>query len=104
LAQAIATLLSDRQIRFGKEREAFWRRAYRVVSSTGVENGSQIEWSFDPTYERLVVHFVRIHRGGAGCGFQKDWHLGFLPSRPQFGTSASACGSGSLSGLAPRGM
>jgi transglutaminase-like putative cysteine protease len=64
-AQPIVTLLSDRQVKLGKKQEEYFRRAYRVVSNSGVESGSQIEWSFDPTYERLVVHFVRVHRGGA---------------------------------------
>jgi transglutaminase-like putative cysteine protease len=64
-AQPIVTLLSDRQVRYGKEKEAFSRYAYKVVSNSGVENGSEIDLSLDPTYEHLVVHFVHIRRDGA---------------------------------------
>ena len=36
---------------------------WRILSTTGVENGSDVKVSFDPTYERLTFHSVVIHRG-----------------------------------------
>jgi transglutaminase-like putative cysteine protease len=56
--------LSDHQTRVGAATiERFVHTAAQVISSTGVEDASQISIGFDPSYEKLVLHFVRIRRG-----------------------------------------
>jgi transglutaminase-like putative cysteine protease len=56
--------LSDRQTRVGAATvERFVHTAAQVISSTGVQEESQISIGFDPSYEKLVLHFVRIRRG-----------------------------------------
>jgi hypothetical protein len=37
--------------------------AYAVANTQGIQNGSQIAIDFDPTYQSLTLHFVRIRRG-----------------------------------------
>jgi transglutaminase-like putative cysteine protease len=61
----ILWLLSDRQIRVaGAATEHYVRRAFRVESPSGIEAHSELRIDFDPTYERLVMHHVRITRHG----------------------------------------
>jgi len=58
-------VLADEQVRLGPRGvERYVRRAHEVLSSTGVQAGSEISIAFDPTYERLVLHRIRIRRDG----------------------------------------
>lgn len=56
---------SDVQIDARKpgERSIYRMSEYKLTSTRGVENLSQLEFEFDPSYERLVLHDVSILRG-----------------------------------------
>ena len=56
-------VLLDRQYDLAS-RSVYWRRANRLISAEGVQNGSRFEVSFDPSYEQLTIHHLRIVRGG----------------------------------------
>src|SRR5205085_4317243 len=57
-------LLSDQQMRVsGSTVERYFHHVYQVVAQPGVEHVSQVEFSFDPSYQRLVIHRVQIKRG-----------------------------------------
>jgi transglutaminase-like putative cysteine protease len=44
--------------------ERFKHLAYRLLDERAVEDNSQIELTFDPTYEQLVLHAVSVTRNG----------------------------------------
>jgi len=47
------------------EKQADYRHNIReIVSETGIQNGSEISVSFDPTYERLDFHDITVWRNG----------------------------------------
>lgn len=55
--------LTERQIDI--EREADYHHTIReIVSEAGIQNGSQITATFDPTYERLDFHQITVWRDG----------------------------------------
>jgi len=57
-------LLSDHQIRVVKDStERYARRVRKVVNASGLDDLSQLQLEFEPTYEELVIHHVRIQRG-----------------------------------------
>src|SRR5207245_8957918 len=59
------TLLTDRQVIASPAGiERYWHIAYRVLDEGAVQDNSQIEIVFDSSYQRLVLHSVRILRGG----------------------------------------
>ena len=61
--EGIAHVLFDEQHNLDP-RSAYHHTAYRVTSDNGVQNGSSIDVGFDPSHERLTVHFIRIIRDG----------------------------------------
>jgi hypothetical protein len=56
-------LLLDRQYDLGGQ-SVYWRNATKLISSEGVQNGSRFEISFDPTFQQLTLHHLRIIRNG----------------------------------------
>lgn len=56
-------LLVDAQTRVADEAD-YHHLTYRITSNTGLQEGSQITVSFDPDYQSLDYHFVRIIRDG----------------------------------------
>lgn len=56
-------LLSDQQIRLGDTPVHYQRYVTRPMSSTGVEQESEFEISFNPAFQRLRLHGVKILRG-----------------------------------------
>jgi transglutaminase-like putative cysteine protease len=58
----IYDLLSDHQVRSGESQ--YFRIVRNVLSPSGVQNASELELDFDPSFERLVLHHVQIVRGG----------------------------------------
>ncbi len=48
----------------GRSVDYFSHTAYAIVNSQGIQNGSQLTIDFDPTYQALTLHFVRILRNG----------------------------------------
>ncbi|MCL4820323.1 MAG: DUF3857 domain-containing protein [Vicinamibacteria bacterium] len=61
----VAYLLVDRQVRVhGAGRSSFVRHVRRIVTAAGLEAASQFVVSFDPEYQRLQLHAVRVFREG----------------------------------------
>lgn len=58
-------LLRDSQTRESSITERYSRRALRITSTSGVQNWREIQIDFDPSWQRLVLHHVRVHRGDA---------------------------------------
>ena len=57
-------LLVDHQVRAGATTTDYRRYAWTALSTAGVQNASEIQLHFDPTFERLVIHHVRLLRDG----------------------------------------
>lgn len=63
-ANGICRLLQDLQIDLsGREFAWHCRSSQRVLSRAGAERAAHFVVEFDPAYERLDVHFIRIVRG-----------------------------------------
>jgi len=59
----VELLLLDRQYHLGEE-VVYWRRATRLSTIQAVQHGSRFEMSFDPTYQQLIIHYLRVIRDG----------------------------------------
>ncbi len=46
------------------EHSRFYKKAIKILSDAGVQNGSEISINFDPGYEQLSFHSIRIIRDG----------------------------------------
>ena len=58
-------LLFDRQVRVGAtDQEDYARSVWRVETTAGLQDASEITISFDPTFERLVIHHAIVQREG----------------------------------------
>lgn len=58
-------LLDDHQTRVaGSMVERFYRHAKKIMTQGGLENSSELQLVFEPSYQRLVIHHIRIIRGG----------------------------------------
>lgn len=69
--RGVEELLSDRQVRLSPSTEEHYvRRAIWIASPAGIEASSELTLDFDPTYERLAIHHVRIVRGFRTVDFQ----------------------------------
>ena len=61
----IYDLLDDHQVRAAEGTEwQYFRTVRKVLSPSGVQNASELELDFDPSFEKLVLHHVEIVRGG----------------------------------------
>ncbi len=57
-------LLSDHQIRVnGGSTEEYARRVKKVLNASALEDLSQLQLEFEPSYQELVIHYVKIQRG-----------------------------------------
>jgi transglutaminase-like putative cysteine protease len=57
-------LLFDDQVRVNSAAtQHYERRVKKIFSSTGVEEAAQLKFDFEPSYEALVIHHIRILRG-----------------------------------------
>ena len=56
-------LLIDKQEHVARE-ESYTHIAYKILTAEGVQAMSDLTFDFDPSYQILKVHSVRIHRGG----------------------------------------
>ncbi len=45
-------------------RASYYHESRRITSENGVQNGAAISVSFDPSYQKLVFHFLRLIREG----------------------------------------
>jgi hypothetical protein len=57
-------LLVDHQVRAGAATTDYRRYAWTALSTAGVQNASEVQMRFDPSFERLVIHHVRLLRDG----------------------------------------
>ncbi|MEJ0059297.1 MAG: DUF3857 domain-containing protein [Terricaulis sp.] len=64
VAGGICTLLDDTQVDLtGPDRAWFSRHADLVLAGVGAERVARFDAVFDPNYERIEVHFIRVLRG-----------------------------------------
>jgi transglutaminase-like putative cysteine protease len=52
----------ERQVSL-QEQSIYVRSAYKILSESGVQNSSEVNVSFDPSYSQLVFHTIKIIRG-----------------------------------------
>ncbi|MBF9253112.1 DUF3857 domain-containing protein [Pontibacter sp. 172403-2] len=57
------TLLQDTQFEVARE-ERYFHYIYKITSEEGVQNNSEIRFTFDPNYEKLLCHKVIVWRNG----------------------------------------
>ncbi|HEX8252813.1 MAG TPA: DUF3857 domain-containing protein [Thermoanaerobaculia bacterium] len=57
----IYEILSDHQLREDAE---YFRTVRKVLSPSGVQNASELELDFDPSFERLTIHEITLIRDG----------------------------------------
>jgi len=58
-------VLSEIQTRVeGPSEVRYVRHALRVTTEGGIQEAAEIDVTFDPSYERLTLHGVWVHRGG----------------------------------------
>jgi len=62
--ETVRWLLRDRQINDQVD-QSYGHDALQILTSTGVQDASQISINFDPSCEALMFHWVRLLRGGA---------------------------------------
>src|SRR5215471_12472930 len=59
----VAHLLVDEQVRAnGRATQHFFHMIKRIESPAGVEDSAQLKFDFDPSYQRLIIHYVRVRR------------------------------------------
>lgn len=59
-------ILDDQQIKVnGSSVERFYHYYQRVDNTAGLDDLSQLRFYFEPSYQQLTIHFVRILRGSA---------------------------------------
>lgn len=62
--RGVQYLLLDEQVQAAAAERASYRHlALRVTAANGLEEASQVSVHFDPAYERLTLHHVRVWRG-----------------------------------------
>jgi transglutaminase-like putative cysteine protease len=65
VSSGVYYLVSDEQIRVGEgPTERYSRTACKVLTSAGLEEVSEVSIGFDPTHERLQLHYARVLRNG----------------------------------------
>lgn len=47
-----------------RESESYVQSVYRISSEGALQSGARFTWSFDPAYETLVLHHLRVIRDG----------------------------------------
>lgn len=63
--QGVHYLLVDQQIRLEEEGVTLFRRLVsRAVNERGVESVAHVGIEFDPSWQKLVLHSLKLHRGG----------------------------------------
>lgn len=61
-ASGLDFLLLDQQVRIASG-DTYLRRTYQIVSDSGRQNNAQVSLSFDPSYQTLKVHHLKLLRG-----------------------------------------
>jgi transglutaminase-like putative cysteine protease len=63
VSSGVYYLLADHQVRVAASVEAYHHIARRIVNDAGVGNGSELNLHFDPAFQGMRIHFLRILRG-----------------------------------------
>lgn len=63
LAHGYDYRLLDRQVNV-QAAASYDHNVYRITSPGSLGSGARVSWSFDPSYEKLVLHHVRVIRDG----------------------------------------
>jgi hypothetical protein len=59
-------VLDDHQTRVTSNSvERFYHHVQRIDAAAGLNDVSQLRFYFEPTYQRLTIHFIRIRRGNS---------------------------------------
>ena len=56
-------LLLDRQVNV-RETSSYYHNVYRITAESALQDGGRLTWTFDPAYQRLSVHHIRVIRDG----------------------------------------
>ncbi len=56
-------LLLTRHLK-AEEQATYYRTVYRITSETALQSGGRVTWTYDPAYEELTLHHVRLIRDG----------------------------------------
>lgn len=57
-------LLDDHQVKVSQTVERYYHHIQRIETSAGLSDVSQLRFNFEPSYQQLAIHFVRIRRNG----------------------------------------
>ncbi|WP_400078750.1 DUF3857 domain-containing transglutaminase family protein [Winogradskyella sp. R77965] len=63
ISYGLLTLLSDEQVHVPKE-ERYIRLVRKITDNVGVQDGSSISINYDPTYQQLFLHHIKVIRNG----------------------------------------
>jgi hypothetical protein len=63
LNEGIWFVLMDEQVNRSQDQH-YHRVIKQLVNESGVQNGARLNFDFDPSFERLTIHQIRIRRGG----------------------------------------
>jgi len=66
-ATSSSQLLSDEQTRVGNNGsvERYYHYVTRVDGASGLDDLSQLRFYFEPSYQQLIIHYVKIKRGNS---------------------------------------
>jgi len=70
-------LLADEQKNW-EEKSIYIHRAIKILSQAGAENFTQLSFEFDPSYESLIVHAIRVLRKGESFDCLEKSHYKLL--------------------------
>ena len=57
-------LLTDLQMRMnGASLERYYHHAQKILTTAGLDDASQLDFSFEPSFQKLALHYVYIRRG-----------------------------------------
>ena len=63
-ASSSSFLLDDHQTKVGEKTvDHYYHHVHRIETSAGLGDLSQLRFAFEPSYQQLAIHFIRIHRG-----------------------------------------
>ena len=58
-------LLDDHQVRVGdKTVERYYHHVQKIDTAAGLNDVSQLKFTFEPSFQKLAIHFIRIRRQG----------------------------------------
>src|SRR6185503_4223266 len=88
-------ILDDEQTKVGSSVERYYHYYQRVDNTAGLEDLSQLRFYFEPSYQQLAIHFVRVLRGGSVIDALKPSEIKMIQEEPDLdqqlynGTSAA---------------